>query len=61
MIKLNFLLKKPKELNNDIQDNVLVELNEDDADKVMAVGNSIQSAKWFLNEDLKYLINKNMF
>lgn len=61
MLKLSFLFKKPEKLNNDMQDNVLVELNEDDADKVMAVGNSIQSGKWFLNEDMKYSITKKMF
>ena len=29
-----------------------------DPNKVMAVGNSVESGKWFLNEDINYLINK---
>lgn len=61
MIKLNFLPKKPKQLKEDPQDDVLVELSENDADKIMAVGNSIQNGKWFYNEDMKCLIPKKMF
>lgn len=61
MIKLNSLLSKSKHKNDEIEEDILVELNMEDADKVMAVGNSVQSGKWYLNEDMKYSISKKMY
>lgn len=57
MFKLSFL-KDSKKNDNSIKEDVLIELDDDEANKVMAVGNSVESEKWFLNEDMKYLINK---
>ena len=57
MFKLSFL-KDSKKNDNSIKEDVLIELDDDEANKVMAVGNSVESGKWILNEDMKYLINK---
>lgn len=61
MLRLGSLFKKSKIKNDDLQEETLIEMNLDDADKVMAVGNSVQSGKWFLQEDMKYSISKKMY
>ena len=61
MLKLKSLLKESKEKENCIQEDGLVELSEDEVDSAMAVGNSIQTSKWFLKNDLSYLLNKKIF
>ena len=58
MRKFNSLFRKANIENNNLEEDILIELSNDDADKVMAVGNSVQSGKWFFYEDMKYSILK---
>ncbi|PRR83234.1 hypothetical protein [Clostridium vincentii] len=60
MLDINAFLENSKRLDNSINDDVLTELSNEEVDMIMAVGNSIEGGKWFLNEDMNYLINKNM-
>lgn len=62
MVSLKKYLKSTKTINTSTEDNnlddTLIELSNNEADSIMAVGNSIQSSRWFVNEDMNYLINK---
>ena len=60
MFKLNFF-KKSRKINTVTEKDVLIELDDNEMNAVKAVGNSIESAKWFLGDDLNYLTNKKMY
>lgn len=55
---LKSLLSRRSKIENKYEEDVMVELNEKEIDEVMAVGNSIEVGKWFLNEDIKYMVSK---
>lgn len=55
---LKSLLSRRSKIENKYEEDVMVELNKKEIDEVMAVGNSIEVGKWFLNEDIKYMVSK---
>ncbi len=55
---LKSLLSRKSEIEKKYEEDFMVELSEEKMNQVMAVGNSIESGKWFLNEDIKYMVNK---
>lgn len=55
---LKSLLSRKSEIEKKYEEDIMVELSEEQMNQVMAVGNSIESGKWFLNEDIKYMVNK---
>ena len=61
MVSLKKYLKSNKTVTSKEDnklDDTLIELSNSEAENIMAVGNSIQSSRWFVNEDMNYLINK---
>ena len=54
-------MKDSAENINSVKEDELVELNEEEVEKIIAVGNSVESGKWFLDKDLAYLKNKKFF
>lgn len=55
---LKSLLSRKSEIEKQYEEDIMIELSEEQMNQVMAVGNSIESGKWFLNEDIKYMVNK---
>ncbi len=55
---LKGLFSRKSEMEKKYEEDIMVELSEEQMNQVMAVGNSIESGKWFLNEDIKYMVNK---
>lgn len=60
MSKLSFF-KKSKDICTGAEQDILIELDDDEIDSVKAVGNSVESAKWLLRDDMNYLINKKIY
>lgn len=53
------LLKNSKDqIYNNISTGELEEITQEEGDRITAVGSSLESKKWLVNEGMEYLINK---
>lgn len=60
MYKLT-IFKKNKNENIVTTNDVLIELDDNEIDNVVAVGNSFESSKWILNNSMSDLINRKIY
>lgn len=53
------LLKNSKDqIYNNMSTGELEEITQEEGDRITAVGSSLESKKWLVNEGMEYLINK---